>query len=154
MSLITLFSDASWCPQSKVGAYACWWKTDGITGRDSGVLKGPCISAEIAELFGLANGIWLVLRRVRPGQGSKIIAQTDCVGAIGILKGTRRTPPAEGIACADMVRAMLQQAGVRVEYRHVKGHRGVETPRNAVNSWCDRAARDHMRAARNAEAQP
>jgi hypothetical protein len=33
-------------------------------------------------------------------------------------------------------------------FRHVHGHKGVVTPRNAVNTWCDSECRELMRLAR------
>jgi hypothetical protein len=47
-------------------------------------------------------------------------------------------------------RDKVAAADVVVEFRHVGGHKGTVTPRNAVNTWCDGECRRLMRAARAA----
>ena len=147
--LITLFSDASWCPDTLRGAYACWWKVDGRASRDAGVLKEGVPSSQHAELFAMANGIWLVCKRTNPPAGSRIIAQTDCMAVIHLLTGARRRSADHQQADAKaFVHGLLRQQDIRIEFRHVKGHKGNATPRNAVNSWCDKTCRTLMQRAR------
>ena len=153
--LITLFTDASYCHRSRVGAYAAWAKTDGRTVCHSGVVKQPVASSSLAEAMALVNGIHLVLAAMRPPAASRIIAQTDCLTAIEALNGAIKRPQAvrqyEPIVAA--YRAKVAAAGVTVEFRHVSAHKGTVTPRNAVNTWCDNECRRLMRAAREALTQ-
>jgi hypothetical protein len=44
----------------------------------------------------------------------------------------------------------IAATGIVVEFRHVTAHKGVSTPRNAVNTWCDTECRKLMRLAREA----
>jgi serine/threonine-protein kinase RIO1 len=44
----------------------------------------------------------------------------------------------------------IASTGIAVEFRHVSAHKGVVTPRNAVNTWCDKECRRLMRLARDA----
>jgi hypothetical protein len=46
--------------------------------------------------------------------------------------------------------ARIASSGVTLEFRHVSAHKGVATPRNAVNTWCDSKCRKLMRIARKA----
>lgn len=147
--IITLFSDASFCPDTLRGAYACWWKVDGIAQRDAGILKEGTPTSRHAELFAMANGLWLVCNRTNPPPFSRIIAQTDCMSVIHALTGVQRRgldKPTTDVKA--FVTGLLLRHEVRVEFRHVKGHRGNTTPRNAVNSWCDKTCRGLLRLAR------
>jgi ribonuclease HI len=154
--LITLFTDASYCHRTRVAAYAVWAKADGRTVRHSGVLKQLVPTSALAETMALVNGIYVTIAAMRPPSASKIIAQTDCLGAIHALTGTVKRPRAIR-AFAPIVTAYQQKiasAGVVVELRHVSGHRGTVTPRNAVNSWCDAECHRLMRVARAALLTP
>ena len=150
--LITLFTDASYCSRSRVGAYAAWAKADGRTVRHSGVLKQTVENSSLAETMALVNGICVALAAMRPPAESKIIAQTDCLAAIhalsGMLRKTRTIRQYESIVAA--YREKVAAAGIVVEFRHVAGHKGTVTPRNAVNTWCDGECRRLMWAARTA----
>jgi len=150
--LITLFTDASYCSRTRVGAYAVWANTDGRTVRDAGVLKEPMPHSRLAETMALVNGIYVTIAALRPPAASKIIAQTDCLGAIHALTGTARRARTvrQYAAVVTAYRQKIAATGVVVEFRHVPGHRGTVTPRNAVNTWCDAECHRPMRAARAA----
>jgi ribonuclease HI len=150
--LITLFTDASHCAQTRVGAYAAWAKADGRTVRRAGVLKEPVPDSSVAEAQALVNGLCFALAALSPPPGSKIIAQTDCLIAIQALTGQLRKQ--KSVARYALIRTAYQtriaSAGIAVEFRHVSAHKGVVTPRNAVNTWCDKECRKLMRLARDA----
>ena len=154
--LITLFTDASYCSRTRIGAYAVWAKTDGRTLRHAGLLKQPAASSALAETMALVNGIHLAITGMRPPPASRIIAQTDCLTAIEALAGRFRKPRtiAKYAAIVDAYRRRVDATGIVVEFRHVGGHRGTITPRNAVNTWCDEECRRLMRAARLAAQSP
>lgn len=150
--LITLFTDASHCAETHVAAYAAWAKADGRTVRRAGVLKEPVPDSAIAEAQALVNGLCFVLAAFAPEVDSKIIAQTDCLAAIAALTGQLRKPKAlvrfASVTAAYQTR--IAATGIAVEFRHVTAHKGVVTPRNAVNTWCDSECRKLMRLARRA----
>jgi ribonuclease HI len=150
--LITLFTDASYCDRTGVAAYAAWAKTDGRTLRRAGVLKDPAPDSALAEAMALVNGIHLVLAGMRPPPNARIIAQTDCLSAIQAFSGKLRNPKAiqRFAPVVAAYRGRVEAARVQVELRHVGGHKGTVTPRNAVNTWCDQECRRLMRAARAA----
>jgi ribonuclease HI len=154
--LITLFTDASYCSRSRVAAYAAWAKADGRTVRHSGVIKQPVPNSSLAETMALVNGIHLAIAAMRPPAASKIIAQTDCLAAIqalsGLLRRARAIRQYEAVVAA--YREKVAASGIAVEFRHVGGHQGTVTPRNAVNTWCDGECRRLMRAARAAVLGP
>jgi ribonuclease HI len=154
--LITLFTDASYCSRSRVAAYAAWAKADGRTVRHSGVLKQQVPNSSLAETMALVNGIHLAIATMRPPTASKIIAQTDCLAAIQALSGMLQRAQAirQYAAVVAAYREKVAAAGIVVEFRHVRGHKGTVTSRNAVNTWCDGECRRLMRAARIAVLGP
>lgn len=148
--LITLFTDASHCRETNLAAYAVWAKANGRVVRHVGMLRERVAGSDLAETMAVVNGIHIALTALQPEPGSKIIAQTDCITAIVALgreakKGKTRRKFA-GIRTAYL--AAIAAAGITVELRHVKGHKGMVTPRNAVNTWADRECRRLMRQAR------
>ncbi|MSP02927.1 MAG: hypothetical protein EXR07_18070 [Acetobacteraceae bacterium] len=150
--LITLFTDASHCQKTHVAAYAAWAKADGRTVRRAGILKDRVPDSSIAEAQALVNGLCFALAALKPPPASKIIAQTDCIGAIAALTGQLRKQRSV-IRFAPMTAIFNERiaaTGIEVEFRHVSGHKGVVTPRNAVNTWCDGECRKLMRQARAA----
>jgi hypothetical protein len=150
--LITLFTDASHCAKTHVAAYAAWAKTDGRTVRRAGVLKEPVPDSSVAEAQALVNGLCFALAVLKPGVDSRIIAQTDCLTAIAALTGQLRKQKsmARFAPVTAAYQTRIASTGIVVEFRHVTAHKGVATPRNAVNTWCDTECRKLMRLAREA----
>jgi ribonuclease HI len=148
--LITLFTDASHCGKTHIAAYAVWAKADGRTVRRAGLLKEPVPDSSIAEAQALVNGLCFVLSALKPGAGSKIIAQTDCLAAVAALTGQLRKPRAVARFAPVTVtyQTRVVATGIAVEFRHVNAHKGTVSPRNAVNTWCDTECRKLMRLAR------
>jgi len=154
--LITLFTDASYCSRSRIGAYAAWARADGRTVRHSGVLKQAVANSSLAETMALVNGIFVALAAMQPPAASKIIAQTDCLAAIHALTGmlTKAATIRQYETVVAAYREKVAATAITVEFRHVSGHKGTVTPRNAVNTWCDTECRRLLRAARTKVSRP
>ncbi len=148
--LITMFTDASHCGKTHVAAYAVWAKADGVTVRRAGVLRERVADSSIAEAQAIVNGLCFALAALKAPVASKVIAQTDCLTAIAALTGQLRKPKsvARYAEIAAIYQARVASTGVMIEFRHVSAHKGVVTPRNAVNTWCDNECRKLMRLAR------
>jgi ribonuclease HI len=148
---VTLFTDASWCPRTRLGTWAAWAKTEGRpTIRRSNVLATRPASAGEAEILAIVSGLEAV-RTAWPDPGMVVLIQSDSEEALGLLAGRRGigngSAPVVGGVHARI--AELRRGGLaRVYDRHVKGHRGTATPRNAVNTWCDAEAKRLLQAAR------
>ena len=78
-----------------------------------------------------------------PKKGDKILVQTDSVEAIHALRCGAHVRPI-ATAAVKHVKALQEAHGFTYILRHVKGHKGAATPRNAVNTWCDRECRRLM----------
>ena len=132
--LITLFTDAGHCPDRKVGVWAAWAKESGKTLRKAGILTGTVPHSGGAEMKALHNGLFLVERVMNPPAGSRVICQTDSdevLRALEFLKHPRDEMP----ALARRLHADYGEARAwTLNFRHVKGHKGTATPRNAVNT--------------------
>ena len=152
-ALITMFTDAGYCPDRKIGTWAVWAKRDGKTFRYSGVLRGEVDHSAIAELRAIVNGVCAVLTVMKPEKATKIIAQSDCESAIGALLGShfkRKSARARVENATKLLKKKLQETGVVIEYRHVSAHRGTVDPRAAVNTWCDGECSRLLKQARQA----
>lgn len=149
--LITMFTDASHCSMTNIGAYAVWAKCDGVTLRKSGVMREPVPNSVHAETMAVVNGLFLAVKEFKPPRGSKIITQTDCQATIGILTvGKLRTQKSQK-AYAYLRKAystLIGENGLNIDFRYVSGHKGTITKRNAVNTWCDKECYFQMKKAR------
>jgi len=141
--LITLFTDASFSNRYKRGTWAAWFKVDGKTSRFSGTIVAELQQSGDAELAALANGLFAITRTLGPTTGDKIIAQTDSVEAITAVRMLTHSRPyaKDVVTYIDKLRNIH---GFTLELRHVKGHKGAQTPRHAVNTWCDGECRRLM----------
>lgn len=153
--LVTLFTDASWCPDHKVAGWAAWCKSDFGMRRSAGILKGEIPSPTYAELAALINGIWFVANHAHPVKlppKTRVIAQTDCLAAIDALRGTSKSPQMFALAAKGI--ELIGRYKMVMDFRHVKAHTNntdrttKEGKRSLVNDWCDNAARIEMKFAR------
>lgn len=135
--LITLFTDAGHCPDLRVGVWAAWAKESGKTLRRAGILIGEIPHPAEAELKALHNGLFLIDRVMTPPPESRVICQVDSQEVLTALE-TLRHPRMEMRSLAQrLLDDYAQTRRWMLSFRHVKGHRGTVTPRNAVNTWCD-----------------
>ena len=148
--LITMFTDASHCSKTKIAAYAIWAKVNGGTIRHSSLFRAPLPDSTMAETMALVNGIHVVIAKLSPPPRSRILAQTDCLSAIALLAGPiRRGRTREKYAeIVQRYETAVAAGELSVEFRHVGGHEGFRSPRNSVNTWCDRECRALLRRAR------
>lgn len=172
--LISLFSDASMCHQKRVGGWAAWLKSDRGAMRLGAPFMVRVADTTIAEAMAVVNAL---SRGIRDGiilPGDVVLVQTDNNAVMGVLLGTAprkinlevrkrrkmswsdlRRDVAERnqeiLEIAGVFSGLTSSGSITVRWRHVKGHKGNIDPRSAVNSYCDKVARDHMRTARRME---
>lgn len=169
--LISLFSDASMCHQKQVGGWAAWLKSDRGSMRLGAPFSVKVADTTIAEAMAVVNALSCGLRDGIILSGDVVLVQTDNNSVMGVLLGTsprkitRESRRRRKMSWSDLRRDVAERnleigeisaafsrltssRSVTVRWRHVKGHMGNIDPRSAVNSYCDKIARDHMRAAR------
>jgi|GEM_PF-3444362 len=169
--LVTLFSDASICPDTGCVGWAAWAKCDRGTARGEGILKRLTIDSSVAEAMAAVNAIVIARQGGLIEESDRILIQTDNNSVMDILRGRAR----RGVRRADRERhdisheqlhtevlrrneeideiastyaAIVRDMNLTVIWRHCKGHRGLEDRRAAVNSDCDQRAYVHMVEAR------
>lgn len=131
---ITVFADASHCPNTKACGWAAWIKyghpatTQRLQGRQADIG-----TSNLAELLALQSAIDYIERHI-PFHDKILVIQSDCQGALNKLE--------------DRVERLKRHGARHVKLKWVKGHNGRKDSRSAVNSWCDEAARGEMRALR------
>lgn len=135
----TVITDASFCPKTKAGGWACWITPDvGTRVKLSGKFQNLPESATFAELWSAYNGLAVAYK-----MGARVILlQSDCmtVGtAISKPNGKHGFGPFRDEHIPDAV----------VQFRHVKGHTNDPAARSYVNRWCDAEAKRHMRELRD-----
>ena len=133
---VTLFADASYCPDTQAYGW-CWWLKYGNPAKtEVGVGGGMWVQgSNQAEIEALRAGIAFVAENLGAGlKGKRVVVQSDCTGALEVIK-----PELQG----------LRQLGAAAAYtKHVKGHQGHKTARNSVNTLCDRLAKQEMKTRR------
>ena len=146
---VTAFSDASFCDQTKAAAWAGWVKSDRGRVYKGGVIRTSVVNCNEAEFCALANTLALAEKSGLVEIGDRMIAQTDNSRVQLVLAGTaslRLTQCEREVV--KWVRNLVKRLSLHFDVRHVKGHLGTVTPRNAVNTVCDTIAKRHMRLER------
>jgi ribonuclease HI len=169
--LISLFSDASMCHQKQVGGWAAWLKSIRGAMRLGGPFSVKVADTTIAEAMAVVNALSRGLRDGIILPGDIVLVQTDNNAVMGVLLGTsprrvtkeirrrrkmswselHRDAAERNLEICEIAAAfsrLTTSRSVAIRWRHVKGHMGTVDPRSAVNSYCDKVAREHMRSAR------
>lgn len=160
--LITIFADASYCPETRACGWGAWAKADAW---GSGVTYGGPIrscpeNAAEAEMMAMANAVAVLHSKGLLKDVTAMMLQSDCLRVLQIilqalpdaliknhdesaeiLRSRMSLSLIESIA-VDFLRQCCP-GGVRVFVRHVKGHRKGDG-RNWVNRQCDAIARKYM----------
>lgn len=137
MSRATVITDASFCPDLKVGGYGCWIAADGIKNQGfSGPIQIQCANSYEAELMAAAIGVTIANQTFGV---TDILLQSDCEGVRNLLRDAKIRK--DYIHHLDPIPAL--------RFKHVKGHTKRKEPRFWVNRWCDREAGFWMRKERN-----
>lgn len=127
---ITVFADASYCPDTGAAGYGGWIKH----GHPCQKLEffGPITASNstMAEVEAVLTTVSFIPLLGIDTNNKIVVITTDCTGAIDIIQKQ------------GLLRNILPN--VQVKLKHVNGHRGTETPRNAVNTKCDRLAYNSM----------
>lgn len=159
--MITLFVDASHCPNSHAAGYGAWAIQDGW---EKGKVFGGRISKEVvnsgeAEVCGIVEAVKYLRAHKLMGDNTLMI-QSDSHRALQLVilalphteikqhKDSKdwgmsniRPTPAEQWAITQLTNDLGLMAFIYV--RHIKGHSDGDG-RNWVNRQCDRVAREQM----------
>lgn len=141
--ITTVFTDASFCHQTRCAGYAVWVKNNSRVLKRYGNFRGKPENSSDAEFMALINGIYFAMQ-LAP-ETTYLIVQTDCMGIIPHANRGGLPQRASGRLKRRMREALK---GVTLDVRHVKAHSRDGSKRSHVNNWCDEFARKAMRQQR------
>lgn len=143
---ITINTDASFCPHTKVSSYAFYIVCNKFKIKKAGLLRGEVRNPVTAESMAIGNALAALLKHKDLGQIYHIVINTDCTHAInniecsgGLYKQVRKLRD----------RVIKQHKPIKLVFKHVKAHNGAPDARSWVNEWCDTEAKKVMRKQRN-----
>lgn len=145
---VTLMTDASWCPHTKVVGYGWWVASDRARQPGQGVVQKPLYGSTEAEMAAVLCSMRDCVQRLLIQPKDVVLVQLDCTGAIERLDGTQ---PAKGSyeSILNSFRHLVYKHDLAVTFRHVKAHTKLMTGRNGANNMCDIRAKEEMRRARD-----
>lgn len=165
---LTMFTDASFCAQTKAAGWGAWAKADGWPrGLTFGSeFRRSMSSIHDAELCAIVNALHRLSAEDRLHSVEQVLTQSDSIRALSILHnhadakirdhhmvGTPvplicniKLSEMEELAL-DRLMNLMSGTGILLAVRHVPGHSTGST-RQSVNEICDTIARKHMRIAR------
>ena len=150
--VVTVNTDASFCPVQKVGGYAFWIKCDMGTIAKSEPIK-EALNPEDCEFKALANAIHVLEHSVFNNKTiAHVVINSDCkwmfdkIGKKSDHEAGRAI--ALGIARIRKNNDRIKSAKKIYTLRYVKAHNGTPDARSWVNDWCDTQAKIAMNAQR------
>jgi len=145
--LVTINTDASFHTRLKIGGYAFWAVSNDFKITKSGVFRKKCQTSDDAESKCIINALTVILKA--HNSITKIIINTDSLNSIAYLTRDIKHIQRYRLSHSKMRQfkqclTMLPIGKIKIEYRHVKAHSGVDDARSFVNEWCDTEAKKMM----------
>lgn len=163
MSMLTLFVDASHCPNTRAAGWGAWAIRDGWP---KGIVMGGRFKlrmerSHIAEMCGMANAVIRLYNDGHLNGITQIMLQSDCMMALelmnhhcpdaevrnhqngAIIRNTSRKGSATERKAVNAIREVLGELKIKPLLRHVRGHKTGDG-RQGVNELCDKIAKQHM----------
>lgn len=147
---ITICTDASYDPDLKIGAWACYIRSDDKIIKVGKVIKTNVSNSTEAERVGVANALWLASRALDISK-HRLVLYCDNLAALNPVRSTGKTGKKKQQAkqqylfFQQSIEPLLQKA-LAYDARHVKGHlertaRHRMKARHHLNDWCDKEAK-------------
>lgn len=140
--LITINTDASWCPQTKVGGYCFWISSPWGRFKKHGKLRLKPHNSTAAELMCIVNSLYYVYKHKDLKNCSKIIINTDSTWGINYLKKEESKKAKSWNYPKKRFKEIRKKIGAEIEFRDIKAHTNDLTQaRLWVNDYCDKYAK-------------
>ena len=147
---ITICTDASYDPELKIGAWACYIRSDDKIIKLGKVIKQDVSNSTEAERVGVANALWLAGQALDISK-HRLILYCDNLAALNPVRPSTKTGAKRQAAKQQLefyqqnIEPYLQKA-LTYDARHVKGHlertaRHRMKTRHHLNDWCDKEAK-------------
>ena len=146
----TINTDASYHPETQIGAWACWIKSSHYLIKEAGLFPGAILNSSVAELMAVEQALILLDKLIdsqeflqhRRNTGDIVIYfNTDSMWSVHALRGIMKR--SKHIAIARHIKSLTSQ--YEIVARHVKGHTKEDSARAWVNNWCDHQSRRLVR---------
>jgi ribonuclease HI len=157
--MVTVMSDASFCPQTKSAGWGVWIKSQRGFFEGGGNFKTAADTSSDAEAMAISIAAFLAFRQGIAVEGDTVLVQTDCMMVVNLMNdiwdGKRKfkrklTGYSKAIKYTlDLVR----KNKCKLVVRHVKGHAPGLAGRNYVNEICDKHAKFAMKKQRAEKAE-
>ena len=144
---ITTYTDASFCPNSKVGGWAAYIRTDTGAQEYSGTLQ-QSKSATEAEIKAACNALAHAIKLVTKDDDFVIVLVTDCLEVQKIINQKRMFGHAN--PCSKWISTFFSKTppNVTIRAKKVKAHSNHDGARSWVNNRVDELAKIQMRSIR------
>lgn len=156
---VTVFTDASFCPETKSAGGAFWARGDVERLSSSFPIQG-IKQAHEAEIVTACKAILQmgddekIGALLRLGGQIRLVLVVDCLAVQDAFEGRMRGMAGIIKSHIDQVEALRKQHGFFLKINHVKAHKGTGSPRQWVNNWCDKEAKRQMREQRAKAVRP
>lgn len=143
--LVTIFTDASHCPETKSAGYGYWIISDRGHLKGGAEFKSTVKNIHQAESMAVVNALYGAILAGIAQKGDTILVQSDSTPALNILEYLCKKEE-----YVEIIKewSRLTREMDKVIYRHVKAHSGAKDARSYANRYCDNVARVSMRRMR------
>lgn len=144
--IVTINTDASYSYKFKKASFAFWIVSDEGKMCKSGVLKGNTKTPTHGEFKSIINALHCLFACLKWSNVKYIVVNTDSLNTIHIVQKNKvllrkfriyKEDFKEELAAWNYIKGHYIKKEIKIEFRHVKAHKDVTTPREWVNQWCD-----------------
>ena len=143
--IVTVNTDASFSKLHKKGAFAFWVMSNNFKIMKSGILKNNVLNPSIAEFKCIVNAFYTLYNKDLLNV-TKIIVNTDSLNVIQVINNDKEAISFYKLGYLFEVlkpykKIIAKYPKIKIEFRHVKAHTGINDARSWVNDWCDKQAK-------------
>lgn len=135
----TVYTDCSYHPTTRTGAYAIYIRCGETVERLSGDLPKKVLESKhpvhLGELYGICQGIKCAVAKF----GVHLVyLRTDSLQALRWITGTQK---GEAKELVDWLKGFIDKYNVTIQFKKVAAHQEDESVQTWVNNWCDMTAK-------------
>lgn len=150
MTIVTVFTDASYCPNSRKGGWAMWAKRK----KDEQIVhshhfKRKIKDNNVAEMMAIANSLKYLYNKGWLEPNTRVVIGTDSQTCINVFEKNSVTYK-EMRQPFSVIKQIEKECKIFIVMRHVKGHISLSkrNARNHVNNTVDLLSHRAMKRAR------
>jgi ribonuclease HI len=147
MGAVTIYTDASLCPETKAAGWACWMRNEKATHQAGGPFKALMPDSTAAELGAIANALHTCIERGLVPDGGLAVIVTDNMTAKRAIEERWINHPRYG-RFVRVAADLMDRNGIKPRMNFVKSHDRTDGHRSSLNNLVDRWARQQMEKAR------